>query len=236
MIFPVRTSQYLVCLLMVVFISGVGCSGIDEEEEGEFEGAGSINLKGVRRRPLRGPGFLSIDRFRGESGGEALEVPQVMVDGLIIDGGLIDEPDFDSVVDGALFMVGDADDEGCSLVAGEVPRVVFCFAVWPEEVEFGEGLPGFWDGDDIDERSDDDDDKNSKEDGEGAVDSVFLSGEYDFLRKDEAFLRVYLFPSVDADQADAKDEEKEREEDGFKTDPPGGVIEEEADEGDDCDG
>jgi len=69
---------------------------------------------------------------------------------LVIGGGLIDEPDFDGVVDVAVFVVGDADGDGGGLVDGEVVWVSFGFAGGSEEVEFGECFPGFRHGDDVD--------------------------------------------------------------------------------------
>ncbi len=80
-----------------------------------------------------------------------------MVDGLIFSGlgvgagGLVDEPDFDGVIDDLVFVVGKPDGDSCGLVDGEVSGVGFCFAGGSEEVQFGELFPGFWYGDDVDE-------------------------------------------------------------------------------------
>ncbi len=121
---------------------------------------------------------------------------------------LVDEPDLDGVVDGALFMVCDADDECRVFPSGEIAWVSFCFPGGFEEVEFGECFPGFWHGDDINERHDDNQDGDYKNDGEGSIDFTFLFWECQREREDESFLRVGLFPSVDPKYSDGENEEK----------------------------
>ena len=108
-----------------------------------------IDGEGVVGGPLWLPGFLNVYVLMWEGGGDGVEVPHVVVDGFVFSclgsgaGGLIDEPDFDGVVDGAVFVIGDADGDGCGLVDGEVAGVGFCFSGGSEEVEFGELFPGF---------------------------------------------------------------------------------------------
>lgn len=140
------------------------------------------------------------------------------------DGCLIDEPDLDGVVDRAVFVVDDADDHGSVFLDSEVPWVSFCFPGGSEEVEFSEFLPGFGEDDNIDKRRDDDKDDDYKNDGEGSVDFVFLFREPHRKRDDESFLWICLLPSIDTIESDADNEDEKGEEDGFKSDPPGGVV------------
>ncbi len=146
MVFSVGGVDFLVCDLMVVFIGGIGCSGGFEEEEGEFVDACSVDVEGVVVGPLGTPRVLGVDGLMGEGVGEdGVEVPHLVVDGLVVGvGGLVDQPDFDGVVDGALFVVCDADDDRCGFIGGKVMGVVFCFAGGSQEVEFSEFLPVFW--------------------------------------------------------------------------------------------
>ena len=145
MVLEVGAGEFLVCYLIVVIVSEVGLGGVFVEEEGEFEGAGAVEVEGVGMGPLGGPGFLGVDGLMREGvGGDGVEVPHLVVDGLVVGSGLVDQPDFDGVIDEALFVVGNADDDGCFFVDGEVPGVSFCCSGGSEDVEFGEGLPGFW--------------------------------------------------------------------------------------------
>ncbi len=206
------------------------------KEESQFVGTRMVDTEGIGLGPLGVPGCLGTDGYRREKvGGDGVEVKHLMVGGLVVCGRLIDEPDFDGIVYRLLFMVSDADDDCRGFIAGEVPGISFRFSIGPQEVEFGECFSIFGEGDDVDERGDDENDDNGKDDGEGAVKGVFLFGEIDFVRDLEAFRGISFFPAVDADCADTEDENQEGDEDRFQANPPGRVIEEKPDEGDDCD-
>lgn len=114
MVFEVGAGDFLVYDTVVVYGGVVGCGGGGEEEEGEFEGACGVDAEDVFVIPLGAPGLLSVYWLMGEGvGGDGVEIPHLMVDGFIVSiGGLIDEPDFDGVVDEAVFVVCDADDDG----------------------------------------------------------------------------------------------------------------------------
>ena len=109
-----------------------------------------------------------------EGSGDGTEVPHLVIHCLIVGGGLIDEPDFDGIIDNLVLVIGDADGDGCGLIDGEVSWVSFCFASWSQEVEFGECFSGFWHGDDINKRRDNDEDGDDKNNSEGTIDFVFL--------------------------------------------------------------
>jgi len=240
MIFAVGAVNFLICDFVVICVCGIGFGWGGEKEEGEFECSGGVDVKGVVVCPLWSPGFLDMYWLRRKGGGDGVKVPHLVVmgfifSGLVVGGGcLIDEPDFYGVIDKSVFVVYDTDFHGCVFPCGEVSWVSFCFACLSEEVEFGECLPGFGDGDDIDKgrnRYEDDDHKNH---GERSVDFVFLFWERQLQRYDETFLCLSLSPSIDAEESDAENKEKKGEEERFKSYPPGGVIQQKYDEWDHC--
>jgi len=145
-VFSVGAAHYLVCDPMVVFIGGIRCSGGCEEEEGEFVGTSAVDGEDVVVGPFGAPGLIGVYWLMREGiGGDRIKVPHLMEDGFVIGvGGLVDQPDFDGVVDEALFVVGDADDDRCGFIGGKVMGIVFCFAGGSQEVEFSEFLPVFW--------------------------------------------------------------------------------------------
>ena len=133
-----------------------------------------------------------------------------MVDGLVLTclaGGLVDQPDLDGVVNKPVFAVDDPDDHGCVLLGGEVAWVSLCLSCWSEQVELGEGLPGLWHGDDVDEGDNDNDDGEDKDDGERLVYSVLLVWDGQVQLDDESLLWIGFSPAVYPKQSDAKDEE-----------------------------
>ena len=81
----------MICCLVIVIVHKVGFCREFVEEEGKFEVPRVVEMEGVCLGPLRSPGFLDSDGLGGKGvGGDGVEVPHVMVDCLVVDGGLID--------------------------------------------------------------------------------------------------------------------------------------------------
>ena len=237
MALEVRAAESLLGDGVVINIGVIRLSRGGEEEESEFEGAGAVDAKDVGAGPLGAPGFFGTDGLVWEGvGSYRIEVPHLVIGGFVVHCGLIDQPDFNGVVHEAGFVVGDTDDHCCVFVEGEVLGIVCRFSRWSEEVELGEGLPGFRHGDHIGEGSDDDKDGDDEDGGEGTVDWLLLFREAESLGEGEAFLRVGFSPAVDAVESDGEDEEQQGEHDGLQADAPGGVVQQQSDEGDDRDG
>lgn len=132
----------------------------------------------------------------------------MVVRGLVVIGGLVDQPDFDSIVDLALFVVCNSDDYSRVLLYREVAGVAFSFSLGTKKVELGEGLSCFWQGDDIDKGGKDDDDDNDKDDGECLVYLVFLFGERNLKGNGESVFRRSFFPAINSNTTNADDEEQ----------------------------
>ena len=114
MSFSIGAGDDLFCDVAVVRVGSIG-DGIraGEEEEREFEGARFVDFKGVAVAPLGVPGFLGVYGLRRQGGGHGGEVPHLVIAGLVGDGGLIDQPDFDGVVHRFLFMVVEPNGDVC---------------------------------------------------------------------------------------------------------------------------
>ena len=114
---------------------------------------------------------------------------------------MVDEPDFNGVHHGFIFVVSNANDDGCVFIGGEISGVVIRGAIWSQEVEFCEAFADARCSNKVDKDTDRKDNGKNEDDGENFVNLCFRVREAEVQRKGKAILRWCFLPSTPSEDS-----------------------------------